>query len=244
MRNIFGIEILKLKNSKALWIVTLAPIFMVVQGALNLMRYYDLFTGQGQNVWEQLYSQSMIFYVSILLPILISIVMTLIARIENTNNNWKHYLSLPIDREKVYGIKFIIGCMLVFINILVLISSIIIAGKILGIEESIPYMDLLTKPMATYIAAFPIMAILYVSSIGFAHMAIPLGIGIGLTLPAMIVANSKFWIFYPWTYPIMAALGGDMEIFNKGNIIYIVSPMLLILVFSFGYKRFLKRDII
>lgn len=208
MRDIFGLEMLKLKNSKVLWIVTLAPIFMVIQEALNLIRYYDLFTGKGQNVWEQLYSQSMIFYVSILLPILISIVMTLIARIENTNNNWKHYLSVPIDKEKVYGIKFIIRCILIFTNILVLILSIIIAGKIIGIEGNIPYKNLLIKPMVTYIAALPIMAILYVSSIRFSHMAIPLGIGIKLTLPAMIVANSKFWIFYPWTYPIMAALGG------------------------------------
>lgn len=244
MRDIFGIEILKLKKSKILWIVTLAPIFMVLQGALNLLRYYDLFTGEGQNVWEQLYTQSMIFYASILFPILISIVMTLIARIENTNDNWKHYLSLPIDREKVYGIKFLIGCIFVFINILVFIFSIILAGKITGIEGNIPYEALLIRPMVTYIAALPIMAILYVLSIRFSHMAIPLGIGIGLTLPAMIVANSKLWIFYPWTYPIMAALGGDMEVFNKGSIIYMVSFILLFIVLSFGYNGFMKRDII
>ncbi len=52
-------------------------------------------------------------------------------------------------------------------------------------------------------------------------MAIPLGVGIGLTLPAIIVANSRYWILYPWTYPIMAALGGDMEI-SAREILYIL----------------------
>lgn len=243
MKDIFEIEILKLKNSKILSIVILAPIFMVVQGVSNLIRYYDLFTGKGQNVWEQLYNQSMILYVSVLFPILISIVMTLMARIENANNSWKHYLSLPVKKEKIYGIKFIIGCGLVFINIIVLIISMLIAGGIMGVKGHIPYNTVLIQPMVIYVSALPIMAILYVLSIRFSHMALPLGVGIGLSIPAMLVANSKLWIFYPWTYPIMAGLGGDMDTFSKGNIVYIISFILLIAVFSFGYGRFKKRDV-
>ena len=243
MKDIFDVELLKLRGSKILWIVILAPIFMVAQGAFNLIRYYDIFTGKGQNVWEQLYTQSMIFYVMILFPVLISIVMTLIARIENANNSWKHYLSLPIDREKIYGIKFIIGCGLIFINILVLIVSVLVAGKIINAPGTIPYKMIFIKPTVTYIAALPIMAILYVLSIRFSHMAIPLGIGIGLTLPAMLVANSKYWIFYPWTYPIMAALEGDFDTFSKGSSVYIISFILLITIFGFGYRRFKNRDI-
>ena len=61
MKDIIAVELLKLKNSKILWIVILPPAFMVMQGVINLLRYYDLFTGHGQNVWEQLYMQSMIF---------------------------------------------------------------------------------------------------------------------------------------------------------------------------------------
>lgn len=243
MKDIFEIEILKLKNSKILSIVILAPIFMVVQGALNLIRYYNLFTGKGQDVWKQLYSQSMIFYVGVLLPVLVSIVMTLMARIENANGSWKHYLSLPVKKEKIYGIKFIIGCGLVFINIAVLIVSMIIAGKVIGIQGHMPYNMILIQPMAVYVSSLPIMAILYVLSIRFSHMALPLGVGIGLSIPAMIVANSKFWMFYPWTYPIMAGLGGDMDTFSKGNIVYKISFIFLIIVFSFGYVRFKKKDV-
>lgn len=244
MKTIVEIEMWKLKNSKILWIVILVPAFMVAQGVINFIRYHDLFTGKGQNAWEQLYSQSMIFYVWILFPVLISLVMTLLARIENANQNWKHYLSLPVSREKIYGIKFLIGCALVLVNVFVLIACMLAAGKVIGVQEDIPYEMIFIQPMAAYVAALPIMAVLYALSIRFSHMAVPLGVGIGLTVPAMIVANTKYWVVYPWTYPIMAALGRNIDIFDKGRVIYLIGILLLIRIFRFGCGRFAKKDIV
>lgn len=74
-------------------------------------------------------------------------------------------------------------------------------------------------------------------------MALPLGAGISLALPAMIVANSRYWIIYPWSYPIMAALGGDFDVFDKGSLIFFLSLFLLLVVFAWGYANFIKRDI-
>lgn len=244
MRDIISVETLKLKNSKILWIVTLAPAFIVMQGVINLLRYYDLFTGQGQNVWEQLYTQSMVFYVMILFPALISVVMTLVARIENSHQGWKQYLSLPVRKETVYIVKFIIACLLVLVNMLAFIICMFLAGLIIGVEGNFPYQSLIGRPMATYLAALPIMAILYVLSIRYSQMTIPLGIGIGLALPAMVVANSKYWVVYPWTYPIMAALGGNMEVFSKGNLVYVTSVILSSVVLMYGIMSFRKRDIV
>ncbi|NLZ54412.1 MAG: ABC transporter permease subunit [Thermoanaerobacteraceae bacterium] len=141
MKDILAVEILKLKNSKILWIAVLAPAFIVVQGGLNLIRYYDLFTGAGQDVWAQLYTQSMIFYVSILYPILISIIITLIARIENLNSCWKYYFSLPVDRGKIYIVKFIMACAIMFIDVLAFILSVIAVGKLIGINGPVPYVQ-------------------------------------------------------------------------------------------------------
>lgn len=244
MKDIIAVELLKLKNSKILWIVILPPAFMVMQGMINLLRYYDLFTGHGQNVWEQLYMQSMIFYVAILFPVLISVVMTLVARIENAQQGWRQYLSLPVKKGTVYVIKFVIACGLVFVNILALITSMLIAGLILGVEGALPYQSLIGRPLATYFAALPIMALLYVLSVRYSQMTLPLGMGIGLALPAMVVANSRYWLFYPWTYPIMAALGGSMEVFSKGPLVYLTSIILLMVFFIGGLSSFSKGDIL
>jgi len=243
VKDIFGIEILKLKNSKILWIALLAPAFIVIQGGLNLIRYYDLFTGKGQNVWAQLYTQSMIFYVSILYPILISIIITLIARIENVNSCWKYYLSLPVDKGKIYVVKFIIGCAVMFIDVAAFIISVIAVGMLMGIKGPVPFDVILIKPLMAYFASLPIIAVIYVLSIRFSQMALPLGVGISLTLPAMLVANTRYWVIYPWSYPIMAALGRDFDVFDKGSLTFLISFILLLAVFSCGYVGFKKRDI-
>lgn len=243
MKDIMAIEWLKIKNTKIWWLVILAPVFMVMQGVINLLRYYDVFTGKGQNVWLQLYNQSMIFYVMILLPLLISLVMALLARLENAHHGWKYYLSLPVSKGQIYVVKFVMACGLILVNILAFITSMIVAGMLIGAPEKIPFQTLLLRPLAAYGAALPIMAFLYVLSMRYNQLTVPLALGIGCALPAMLVANTKFWLIYPWTYPIMAGLGGEFANFNKGILVYLISLMALIVNFGWGYRQFMKRDV-
>lgn len=243
MKDIFVIEWLKIKNAKIWWLVVLAPAFMVIQGVSNLLRYYDLFTGKGQNVWLQLYHQSIIFYVMILLPLLISLVMFFLARIENAHQGWNYYLSLPVHKSQIYVVKFVIACGLILVNILAFITSMVIAGVLIGAPGQIPFQTLFFRPLAAYGAALPIMAFLYVLSMRFSQLTVPLALGIGCALPAMLVANTRFWLFYPWTYPIMAALGAQFDNFNKGAMVYLISFVVLIVIFGWGYREFLKSDI-
>jgi len=243
VKNVLAVEVLKLKRSKIIWIVLLAPCFISLQGAINLLRYYDLFTGQGQNVWQQLYTQSILFYVMILFPVLISIVMALIARIENAHHGWKYYLSLPVNKQQIYIVKFCLGCGFLFVNVLALITSMLLAGKVIGIQEAVPYDVIVIRPLLTYVAALPLMALLYFLSMRFAQMTVPLAVGIGLSLPAILVANTRFWALYPWTYPIMAALGGNFDKFDRGGVVYIAGVILMLAVFAFGYREFKQRDV-
>ncbi|HHW06920.1 MAG TPA: ABC transporter permease subunit [Clostridia bacterium] len=244
MKDMIAVELLKLKRSKILWVVILAPVLMVMQGIMNFRRYYDLFTGAGQNAWQQLYTQCMIFYAMILLPVLISLVMTFVARIENAHQGWKQYLSLPVKRETAYLSKFVVAAGLVFINVIALILSMLLAGPFTGVAEKVPYQLLLGRPLAAYLAALPMMTVLYVLSLRYTQLAVPLGVGIGLTMPAILAANSKLWFIYPWTYPIMAALGGDMEVFDKGPVVYLASLVLGITVLFYGLKSFRNRDLV
>lgn len=242
MKKVIAIELLKLKRTKIWWLVLGAPVFMVIQGAINLLRYYDLFTGRGQNLWEQLYTQSMIFYVSILFPLLISLVMALWARVEYAQQGWKYYFSLPVKRGQIYGVKFAIACGFIFFNVLALLISLIVAGILIGAPENIPYQTLIVKPITVYGSALPLMAFFYVLSLRFSSLMVPLAMGIGGALPAMLVANTKFWLFYPWTYPIMVALGGEFDIFHKGSLVFTLSVALLIVIIFWGYRQFQKWD--
>ena len=242
MLKMLQIEMLKLKHSKILWIAVLAPAFIVFQGASNFLRYYDLFTEKGQNIWDQIYTQSVIFYSFLLLPILITLIMSIIGKVENDNGGWKYALTLPIKRKDMYISKFIMGSFMVLINILVFIISVLIAGKMVKAPSPIPYGMIVGQPILSYIVSFPIMIIIYIISINFSHIGIPLGLGIGLTLPTILVANTKYWILYPWTYPAMATSGGGM--FEENMLIYPISIILFIIVFIIGLYRFKNRDIL
>lgn len=245
MKKMLQIEMLKLKHSKILWIVTLAPAFIVFQGVSNFMRYYELFTEKGQNIWEQLYSQSVIFYSFILLPILITLIMTILSKVENDDGGWKYALCLPIKRSDIYISKFLIGSSLVLINILIFIISILISGKILKAPNPIPYKTIIGQPLLAYLVSFPVMIITYIVSINYSHVGVPLGLGIGLTLPTILVANTKYWILYPWTYPAMATLGGGSfleSIWSK--LMYPISIIMFLIIFIWGVYRFKTKDIV
>ncbi|HHY61004.1 MAG TPA: ABC transporter permease subunit [Clostridia bacterium] len=244
MKDLLVVELLKLKGSKIWWIITLAPALMVWQGLMNLKRYYDLFTGDGQSIWQALYTQSMLFYAVILFPLIISLVMTFTARLEHAHRGWQQYLSLPVKRQRVFLIKFLVAALLVFLNVITFIFTMLMAGLSLGIEEEIPGQILLVRPLGLYLAALPMMAVLYVVSLRFAQLAVPLGLGIGLSLPAILVANTRFWFVYPWTYPIMAALGGDMEVFHKGPIVFGLSLTIFLGVLLYGMWNFCRRDLV
>lgn len=56
MKKIYKAELLKLRHSKILNIVMFLPLFFVILGFTNFLRYRGLFTEKGQNVWSQVYT--------------------------------------------------------------------------------------------------------------------------------------------------------------------------------------------
>lgn len=242
MKKMLEVELLKLKNSWVLLVATLAPGFMVFQGVANFLRYYELFTSRGQNVWHQIYLQSSIFYVSAMLPVLITLIMVSIARIEYKSGGLRYFLTLPVKRSGVYAAKLIVGCMVCLFNVLVFSLSLLLAGKVINAPGSIPYDIILTKPLMVYIASLPVMIITFLLSINISQMGIPLGIGIGFALPSLLVANTRYWVFYPWTYPIMAALGGDF--FEKAYFPFAAGFLIFVLLAFAGLRWFMEKDVL
>ncbi|GFN23497.1 hypothetical protein [Thermanaeromonas sp. C210] len=93
-----------------------------------------------------------------------------------------------------------------------------------------------------YIASLPLMIITFLLSINISQMGIPLGTGIGFTLPSLLVANTRYWVFYPWTYPIMAALGGD---FFEKTYFPFAAGLLIFSALSLASLRWFKdRDVL
>jgi hypothetical protein len=243
MFEVFKIELMKVKRSKLLCIVTLMPLFIVFQGIGNFLRYHDLFTSKGQNIWMQVYTQSVIFYGMNLLPLIVTIVMAYLANMENKQDNWKTMLILPIEKSHMYISKFFVGAIFIFLNIIVFISAVLIGGKMLAsINMAFPK-EIIIRPLLAFLVLFPVMAIQYYLSIRFSN-AVALGVGIAMTLPAMLIANTKYWILFPWTYAGMFTLSGKVNMFSTSNNLYLICAAIFIMVMLLGIREFNKRDVV
>lgn len=243
MKKAFSVELLKLKHSKMLGIVMFAPLFFVMLGFSNFLRYRELFTSKGQNVWQQVYTQSSIFYGLFLIALFITIIMAILVRIEDSEDNFKRLLTLPIKRSDVYIAKLVVGCGIVLLNLFIFVLLVIVAGVIVApVRESMP-MNLIYSPMLCFVASLPVIAVQYYLSMKFKNIAVPLGVGVVFSLPSVLINNTKYWILFPWAYPGRAMLNGGNMSFPCPNSMYITAIIVFIAFVLLGMYEFNNKDI-
>lgn len=245
MFNTFKIELLKIKGLKLLLLACFFPVLSIIQG-IGLVKNIGETKGF-TDFWPSFFSGSTLLYGMFILPMLITILIAMIIRIEHSNNGWKQLLAMPIERRNVYLSKLLLVFMILFISVAVLIVGIIISGMVLGGTEPIPLKIVVLRPILALIAALPIIALQFYLSIRFKHIGVPLGVGALTILPIILIANSaKYWIFYPWTYPLLTIMPNSIISIDASRygIMYGVSIISFILIIGIGLLQFKKKDII
>lgn len=242
MKKVLEAELLKLKHSKILALAMFLPLFFVGLGITNFIRYKEIFTSKGQNVWQQMYTQSTLFYGLFLLSLFVTIIMAILVRIENCENNFRRILTLSVKRGQIYLAKFIIGSGIVLLNLMGFSIMIVVLGSIVAGNIKIP-LNIIYSPFLAFIALLPVMAIQYYLSMKFSNIGIALGIGATFSIPSVLISNTKFWILFPWTYPGRAILTGANVHFETGIYMYVIG-VIVALVFIFrGMYEFNEKDI-
>ncbi|AIE59052.1 ABC transporter permease [Bacillus methanolicus] len=240
MLKVLKIEWYKLRRTKLILTATFLPLLAVFQGRLFALSK----EGTEPNLWGTMYIGTMSQYTWLLFPILITVVIAIMARMEHSNNNWKQLLSLPVKRESVYLSKLIICLIIIFYSIFVLIAGMVLAGISIRANGPVPIEMIVKRPLISAIASLPIISLQFYLSYRFSHFGIPLVAGIGMSLPSMLIANSeKYWIFYPWTYPIVSGLTEIFGTDGKGPIMYAVCFVSFFVLILFGFHQFRKKDI-
>lgn len=243
--NILKSEFLKLKRSYFLEIVMIIPIFFVVTGIGNFIRYKSTFMEENTTIWSPVYEQSAIMYGLFFLPIMVTLIMSILVNIENTDNNLRRMVSLPIKKSHLYISKFIAGASLVFINIVVFILFVAILGNIVKPEGSAMPLYVIYQPLLAYLSLIPLMAIQYYLSMKFSNVFISIGIGTLLSIPSVLVGMTKLWVLFPWCYAFKAisAIQVKPPIMDLLSM-YGIGSILTILFTIKGISEFEKRDIV
>ena len=88
------IEFMKVKRSKIVPLIFIAPLLVVASGVASLSRY---FTPEYTNAWPAMFIQSALVYAYYLLPFSMIVVCVMIAGRETGNNGILKMLALPDD---------------------------------------------------------------------------------------------------------------------------------------------------
>ena len=195
------IEFMKVKRSKIVPLIFIAPLLVVASSVANLHTY---FTPKYTNVWAAMFIQSALVYSYYLLPFSMIVVCVMIAGRETANNGILKMLALPVNRYVLSATKFCVLLFYLLMEMVVFLVVFAIAGILAtsskGITETIPLMYLLKWCIKLFLTMLPSVATMWAITVFFDKPLLSVGLNLFLVIPGVLVANTPFWITYPYCY--------------------------------------------
>ncbi|MCT1902417.1 ABC transporter permease [Oceanobacillus sojae] len=242
MFSVINSEWYKLRKSKVLFLLLIAPLIGLFIGIAN-----SSIEIEGINAWHGKLVMMNFTYAILFLPLISGVLASVICRYEHQEGGWKQLLALPVTRGKVFLSKYLLLILLMLVMQLMYLVSIYLVGMIEGITDPFP-MDIVWKSIfGGWVATLPLIALQLWVSIAFKSFAAPFAINVIFTLPTILVINSeRFGPYYPWGQPfLMMNIGGSTEdvFFVPWDQILMVVGGSFLLFFIGGYLYFLKKAI-
>lgn len=177
------IEFMKVKRSKIIPLIFIAPILVIISGIANLSTY---FTPEYTNAWPAMFIQSALVYAYYLLPFSMIVVCVMIAGRETQNNGILKMLALPVSRYSLSLAKFCVLVFYLFMEMAVFMVVFIIAGLIatatMGITETLPILYLLKWCIGLFLTMLPCVATMWAITVLFEKPLLSVGLNLLLSV--------------------------------------------------------------
>lgn len=195
------IEFMKVKRSKIIPLIFIAPLLVVTSGIANLSTY---FTPEYTNAWSAMFIQSALVYAYYLLPFSMIVVCVMIAGRETQNNGILKMLALPVNRYALSLAKFFVLVFYLFMEMVVFVIMFLIAGivatRTTGITEALPLFYLVKWCMGLFLTMLPCIAAIWAITVLFEKTLISVGLNLFLVIPGVLISNTPLRIVYPYCY--------------------------------------------
>lgn len=199
--DLLKIEFMKVKRSKIVPLIFIAPLLVVVSGVAYLSNY---FTPEYTNAWAAMFIQSALVYAYYLLPFSMIVVCVMIAGRETGNNGILKMLALPVSRCALSIAKFCVLTFYLFMEMVVFLVVFVIAGLIatqtMGVTETLPILYLLKWCLGLFLTMLPCIAAMWAITVLFEKPLLSVGLNLLLVISGVLVANTPLWIAYPYCY--------------------------------------------
>ncbi|WCN37331.1 ABC transporter permease [Aneurinibacillus uraniidurans] len=236
-------ELYKQKKGIIWWLAIGAPLMVAVMMLLDVGFRYDYLMGRGQKAgldsWGVLI-QEMMYMWATFCPMGITLLAAIVHYREFSENGWKHLLSLPVKRWKVYVAKWLVILLFTYFAIFVLNVGLFVVGKVLHFPE--PFNLLLYGRYAGYqaLGVLGIVGFQHWLSSRFKNVMIPIAIGVALSICVMFLAQSEMLSFFPHV-AILYSIPFEDVAHNRPVLGGMIGGAVLLFL---GMWEFQKRDIV
>lgn len=246
--SMFYTELIKLKNTFALWLTILGALFIpLVLFATYLSDVKAFVPADGIDPWDDFLVRTLngccFFAVGFIL-----LIIGLIVHIEHKANAWKHLFSLPISRGRFYLGKMMVifTAIITFLTLYLLLS--VLCGATLGYavpdlafsKFPIPALQLLKFVTAFGTAILPMVFLQFWLSFRLKNLVTSLGIGLGGLMIGLLLKSWKYIIYLPYAAPFQM-LNYKETSFSAKPQFYILSVLYPVLLFTLSYKDFARK---
>ncbi|MDE6975259.1 MAG: ABC transporter permease [Lachnospiraceae bacterium] len=212
------IEFMKIKRSQMIPLVFLAPLLVVSSGVANLHRY---FSPDYTNAWAAMFIQSALVYAYYLLPFSMIVICVMLAGREMGNNGILKMLALPVNRCALSAAKFCVLLFYLFMEMVIFLVVFVISGSLAanrtGISETLPVIYLAKQCAGLFLTMLPALAAMWTVTVVFEKPLLSVGLNLLLVIPGVLVANTPFWIVYPYCYSGYL-ISCSLHDFNSGGV--------------------------
>jgi hypothetical protein len=213
-------ELIKVKNSFALWLVILGAAFIPFFLMVNYFyRWEKYLPAVGENPWNEYLRNGFNSVHFTFLPLLIVLLVTLLLNIEHKSYSWKHLLVQPVSKTRIFFSKYLVLILLIILFYLLTIVFFLSGASILSLWKSEfnffrYYPSYYYQSIQSGIASYIVRSIISVSGIIAIHFWLSfrlknlfLNIGIGLAglilAVSMVIGKWGSVIFMPYAFPVL-----------------------------------------
>jgi hypothetical protein len=212
-RKIVAVELIKIRRSLALLMMIAIPLMVLALNLAMLVKRHDL--GQiDARLWFFYWTGNTGMWSYFMLPLYMALVTGLLNGHEHKNQTWRLMLTLPVSQLQLFVVKGILAWLFVVASTLILmlgtalsVGVLVLAGA--SADGAFP-VELLTMLGKVALTCLPVLVIQHAISWRFQNLVLPLAVGVIATMGAQPIGSSTYWVWYPWSYPVMAMLGSDV----------------------------------
>jgi lantibiotic transport system permease protein len=206
-------EWLKRKRSLAAWLVVIGALFTPsIQTLIQIIRPEKTPARfAGTEFWVHYFNDAWQAMASLLLPMGITLAVSLVAQLEYKNNTWKQLHATPQPYPVIFFSKLTVLLtmelqLFLLFNIAIILSAAATALALPTVtfpQEPIPALHFLRQSSLYFLYALPIVSLQFLLSLLFRNFLVAVGAGLVLLVTNLLALSWEHVYVFPYSYPML-----------------------------------------